>query len=116
MNKLHIYHNPRCSKSRAVLKILNDQNLKPEIILYLDKKLSSEELKSLLAKLNITANELLRSTEKEYKKKKLMKNTLTDSEIIEIMLKCPKLIQRPIVINGSKAIIARPPEKVFEII
>ena len=116
MKNLIIYHNPKCSKSRNTLKILNSENLNPQVILYLEKKLYPSDLKSLLIKLNISAKQLLRSTEKEYKDKNLGKENLSENEIIKIMLNCPKLIQRPIVVNGSKAIIARPPEKVYEII
>ena len=116
MNNLYIYHNPKCSKSRHTLEILESKNLNPQIILYLEKKLTSYELKSILKKLNINARELLRVSEKEYKEKDLDKKKLSDNEIIKIMLNYPKLIQRPIVIHGTKAVVARPPEKVFEII
>ncbi len=116
MNNLCIYHNPRCSKSRSALVLLKGKNLNPKIVLYLEKKFTKEELKTILKKLNITPKDLLRSTEKEFKEKDLSKSSLSDNQIIEIMLNCPKLIQRPIVVNGSKAIVARPPEKVFEII
>ena len=116
MENLLIYHNPKCSKSRKTLEILKSKGLNPQIILYLEKKLTSDELKSLLKKLKISVRELLRTTEKEFNEKNLGKKNLSDNEIIKIMSNCPKLIQRPIVVFGSKAVIARPPEKVYEII
>ena len=116
MNKLFIYHNPKCSKSRKALEILKSCDLNPQIILYLEDKLTTEELKSILVKLNINARKLLRTTEKEFKEKNLDEKNLSDNEIITTMLNYPKLIQRPIVVCGSKAVVARPPEKVYEII
>ena len=116
MQNLFIYHNPKCSKSRETLEILKSLSMHPQVILYLEKKLTSDELKSLLKKLNINPRKLLRTSEKEFNEKNLGKKNLSDNEIIKIMLNCPKLIQRPIVVFGSKAVIARPPEKVYEII
>lgn len=112
---IKIYHNPRCSKSREGLCTLKDLNEQVEIINYIENPLTFEELKKLIALLGIEPIELVRTKEaiwkEEFKDKKL-----TNEEIIEAMVKYPKLIERPIVVNGDKAVIARPSEKIKEII
>lgn len=112
---MKIYHNPRCSKSRQTLQILEDQGIEPEIIKYLEDVPSKKELYSILQKLNIKPEELVRKNEKIYKEKFKGKE-LTDNQWIEAMVEYPKLIQRPIVVEGDKAILGRPPEKVLELI
>ena len=116
MSNFIIYHNPRCSKSRQTLKLLQDKNKKPKIILYLENTPTHEELVLLLRKLEMTPRNLLRKGEKEYKNYNLQDSSITDSEVINIMTKCPKLIERPIVVRGNKAIIGRPPENINELI
>ena len=116
MKKISIYHNPKCSKSRQTLDIIIKKGIKPEIILYLDKTFSSNELKDIIAKLNINPRDLLRKGESEYKENNLKNLHLEDDDLIGAMIKHPKLIERPIVISGNKAIIGRPPEKVLELI
>jgi len=110
-----IYHNPRCSKSREGISFLENLNLEFETIKYIDESISKEELKSILKKLNYRAIELIRTKEKiwieNYKNMQLSEN-----EIIDIMIENPKLIERPIVINGDKAIVARPSEKIRNIL
>lgn len=110
-----IYHNPRCSKSREGISFLENLNLEFETIKYIDESISKEELKSILKKLNYRAIELIRTKEKiwieNYKNMQLSEN-----EIIDIMIESPKLIERPIVINGDKAIVARPSEKIRNIL
>lgn len=110
-----IYHNPRCSKSREGINFLENLNLEFETIKYIDESISKEELKSILKKLNYKAIELIRTKEKiwieNYKNMQLSEN-----EIIDIMIENPKLIERPIVINGDKAIVARPSEKIRNIL
>ncbi|GAA0786531.1 arsenate reductase (glutaredoxin) [Marinobacterium sediminicola] len=111
-----IYHNPRCSKSRETLKLLQERGIEPEIREYLKDVPSTEELKSVLSALGITARELLRSKEAEYKEAGLDDQSLSDEAVIKAMTEYPKLIERPIVINGDQARIGRPPESVLEIL
>ncbi len=113
---ISIYHNPRCSKSRQALALLEASDVPLNIILYLDTPPSFEDLEGILRKLGITARELLRKTESAYKENNLSDNTKTESELIETMTSYPKLIERPIITNGDKAVIGRPPEIALEII
>jgi arsenate reductase len=116
MKKISIYHNPQCSKSRQTLDIIIKKGIKPKIILYLDKIFSPNELKDIVVKLGITPRDLLRKGESEYKENNLKDLNLKNDDLIGAMIKHPKLIERPIVIAGNKAIIGRPPEKVLELI
>lgn len=112
---MKIYHNPRCSKSRQGLAILESSNLKFDVINYIKDPVSTDELKSLLHKLDIPAEALIRKNEaiwkQEYKHKQL-----SEEDLIAAMVAHPKLIERPIVVNGDKAVIGRPPEKIKEIL
>tara|TARA_Y100001978_G_scaffold53074_1_gene47637 strand:+ start:145 stop:492 length:348 start_codon:yes stop_codon:yes gene_type:complete len=114
--KVKIYHNPRCSKSRQTLEILNKKKLDIDIIEYLKSPLDSNEIFNILKKLNYTARDLLRRGEDIYKNKNLSDESLTDDFLIDMMSKNPILIERPIVVCNDKAVIGRPPEKVLEII
>ena len=114
--KVKIYHNPRCSKSRQTLEILNKKKLDIDIIEYLKSPLDSNEIFNILKKLNYIARDLLRRGEDIYKNKKLSDKSLTDDFLIDTMAKNPILIERPIVVSDDKAVIGRPPEKVLEII
>lgn len=111
-----IYHNPRCSKSLQTLKLLQENNISPEIILYLDQTPSSNELISLLEKLGISARDLMRSSEDAYKALGLANTDLSDDQLIDAMISEPKLIQRPIVVAGNRAVIGRPPENVLDLL
>jgi arsenate reductase len=111
-----IYHNPRCSKSRQTLAILEEKQIKADIILYLDSPPSADTLKLILSKLGITARQLLRKGEDAYKENNLKNPDLSDDDLIAAMQASPKLIERPIVINGDKAVLGRPPENVLDII
>ncbi|MBA4502581.1 arsenate reductase (glutaredoxin) [Marinobacterium marinum] len=111
-----IYHNPRCSKSRETLKLLQERGIEPEIREYLKDVPSANELKSVLAALAIAPRDLLRTKEAEYKEAGLDNPDLDDDAIIQAMTEYPRLIERPIVINGETARIGRPPESVLEII
>jgi arsenate reductase len=113
---LTIYHNPRCSKSRQTLSLLQDQGLEPEIVLYLETTPSPETIKLLLQKLGIDARQLLRRGEQAYRDHNLADKGLSEQQLIAAMTKHPKLIERPIVVNGERAAIGRPPEAVLEII
>ncbi|GLS25458.1 arsenate reductase (glutaredoxin) [Marinibactrum halimedae] len=107
-----IYHNPRCSKSRQTLALLEEAGVEPEIVLYLDTPPTKTALQSLLKKLGISARELLRKGEEAYKANGLNDKTLTDEALVEAMVAFPKLIERPIVVKGDEAILGRPPENV----
>jgi len=110
-----IYHNGRCSKSRGALEILQEQGIEPEIRYYLLEPLSAKELKALLKKLGIKAEALVRKSEDLYKEAYADKK-LTNAQWIKVLAENPALIERPVVEKGDKAIIARPPEKVLEIL
>ncbi|WP_418513771.1 arsenate reductase (glutaredoxin) [Corallibacter sp.] len=112
---INIYHNPRCSKSRQGLEILENSGKEFKIIKYLDNVPSEEELKRLISLLDIKPIELVRKNEAIWKSDYKGKD-LSDSEIISAMIKNPKLIERPIVTNNSKAVIGRPPETIKNII
>ena len=111
-----IYHNPRCSKSRETLQLLQDKGIEPEIILSLDTPPDAKTLQALLKKLGKKPRELMRTKEAEYKAQGLNNPDLSDAELIAAMIATPKLIERPIVVNGSKAALGRPPEQVLEIL
>ncbi len=110
-----IYHNPRCSKSRQALQILEEKNVNIQVIEYLKEVPSKEELIDLIDKLGIQPHELIRKGELIFKENYKGK-TLTQEEWVNAMVDHPKLIERPIVVHGNHAIIGRPPEKVLELI
>lgn len=116
MTELTLYHNPRCSKSRGALELLEQRGLNPTVIRYLETPPSATELKQILTRLGISPRQLLRSGEEEYKTLNLTDPSLTDAEIIEAMITHPKLIERPILVAGDVAVVGRPPEKVLEIL
>jgi arsenate reductase len=109
-----IYHNPRCSKSRAALALLQDKGVSPEIVEYLNAPPSADELKRILATLGMKPRELLRT--KEAKDAGLDDPNLSDDALIAGMVANPIVIERPIVISGGEARIGRPPESVLEIV
>ncbi|KEI72460.1 arsenate reductase (glutaredoxin) [Endozoicomonas elysicola] len=111
-----IFHNPRCSKSRQTLSILEEQGVTPEVVLYLETPPDADQLKTILGKLGINARDLLRKGEQEFKDNNLKDPSLTEEQLIKVMCEFPKLIERPIVVNGEKARIGRPPESVIEIL
>lgn len=110
-----IYHNPRCGKSREGLSIVENSNLKFEIIKYLETPPSAQELKEIIRKLNIKPIDLVRVKESVWIEN-FKGKTLTDEEIIAAMAKFPILIERPIVVNNQKAVLGRPPERIKEIL
>ena len=115
MSTYQVWHNPRCSKSRQALAILEEKGLEVEVIKYMDTEISSGEIKEVLRKLDISARELMRTTEDEYKTLNL-KDENDENKLIEAMVTHKKLIQRAIVVKGDKAVLGRPPEKVLELI
>jgi len=112
---MKIYHNPRCSKSRQTLALLQEKGVEPEVVLYLDTVPTTDELKVLLAKLGISPMQLVRKGEAVWKEKFKGKE-LSDDEIIAAMISNPKLIERPIVVKDNKAVLGRPPENALELI
>lgn len=110
-----LYHNPRCSKSRQALHILEEEGETIEIVKYLENPPSHQELKQIIELLNITPIELVRTNEADWKKNFKGKE-LSDHQIIETMVQNPKLIERPIAIKGTHAVIGRPPENVRNIL
>ncbi|CAA6817438.1 MAG: Arsenate reductase (EC [uncultured Sulfurovum sp.] len=116
MDKISIWHNPRCSKSRDSLKLLQDKEIDAEVVKYLDEVPSKEELEEMLKMLGMnSARELMRTKEAVYKELNL-KDETSEMALIEAMLANPKLIERPIVIKGNRAAIGRPIEKVIELL
>ena len=108
-----IYHNPRCSKSRQTLDILRAKNIDIEIVLYLKDPMSAADLTSVLQKLNLTPSQLIRRNETDFKDLALDAISVTEQQLFEAMLKHPILIERPIVVVDTKAVIGRPPENVL---
>jgi arsenate reductase (glutaredoxin) len=113
---IKIYHNPRCSKSRQTLKILEEQGIQPDIIDYLKNKPNKEELETVLTLLGMSPRDLMRKGETIYKELNLKDNTLSDEQLLNAMLENPILIERPIVLANGKAAIGRPPESVLGIL
>ena len=115
MDNYIIYHNPRCSKSRQTLSIMNENNANIRIIEYLADPPTAEELENISRKLAISPMDFIRKKESEFTELGLNHYNGSDSELYEIMSKNPKLIERPIVVRGDNAIIGRPPENVMEL-
>ena len=111
-----IYHNPRCSKSRQTLSLLEDKGIVPNVVLYLETPPNALEIAALLNQLDLSARQLMRKGEQEYKDLQLNRPDLTEDQLITMMCQYPKLIERPIVATNGKAKIGRPPESVLEIL
>ena len=116
MSDIIIYHNPRCSKSRQTLALLEQQGVTPDIIEYLKSPPTPNELITILKQLELTARQLLRKGEAVYKELNLADGSLTDEQLIQAMCDNPKLIERPIVIHNGKAKLGRPPEAILDIL
>ncbi|OOV87744.1 arsenate reductase (glutaredoxin) [Oceanospirillum linum] len=115
MPAVTLYHNPRCSKSRATLSLLQENGIEPDIRRYLDEPLTEAEIRALLKKLNISAVEMMRTKEAEFKELGLSKES-SDDTLISAMVSTPKLIERPIAETETAAAIGRPPENVLELL
>ncbi len=115
MSKITIWHNPRCSKSREALKLLEESGEAFEVVKYLDENPSRENLEEVLKKMSLRPREIMRTKEAIYKELDL-KNETDDDKLIDAMLTHPKLIERPIIIKEERAIIARPPSLTTEFI
>jgi len=116
MADIKIYHKPTCSKSRAGLKYLEEKGVEFDVIKYYDTPFTKNKLKTLLKKMDMKASELLRTREKAYKELDFKNKNYTQAEIIEFMIANPSLIERPIIEKGDKAVVARPTEKIDNII
>jgi len=116
MSEAIFYHNPQCSKSRKALEIIQNQNINTKVILYLKDKLTKSMLKQILDLSQLSVRDIIRSNEKEYKENNLHKLDLTQDDILELIVKHPKLLQRPVLVYNNKAIIGRPPEDILRII
>ncbi|MEJ2500884.1 MAG: arsenate reductase (glutaredoxin), partial [Campylobacterales bacterium] len=110
-----IWHNPRCSKSREALRLLEDEGIAPDIVRYLDEAPSEAQLRDLLKMLGIGARDLMRTKEALYKELGL-KDVTDEDALIKAMAEHPKLIERPVVIKNGKAVIGRPPETVVDLV
>jgi arsenate reductase (glutaredoxin) len=111
-----IYHNPRCSKSRQTLELLRTHGVEPEVVLYLEEPLDAATITSLLGKLGITAAQLMRRSEQDFKDNNLGRADISEDQLLAAMVKYPKLVERPIVVVGDKAVLGRPPENVLELL
>ncbi len=116
MSEAIFYHNPQCSKSRKALEIIENQNINTKVILYLKDKLTKSMLQQILDLSGLSVRDIIRSNEKEYKENNLDNLDLTQDDILELIVKHPKLLQRPVLIYNNKAIIGRPPEDILRII
>lgn len=115
MSDYTIYHNPRCSKSRNTLALLEENGIAPRVVLYLETPPDAAQIRDLLKKLGIGAGELLRRGEAHYKDSGLSAES-SEQDIIDAMARYPKLIERPIVVKGRRAVLGRPPENVLALI
>lgn len=116
MTDLTLYHNPRCSKSRGALELLEARGLTPTVVRYLETPLNAAQIRALLAKLGLNARQLLRTGEDEYKSLNLADASLSEAQLIAAIAAHPKLMERPILETADKAVIGRPPENLLEIL
>lgn len=110
-----IYHNPRCSKSRSALAILEEKGIRPAVVEYLKTPPTKEELRAILQKLGMKPEQIVRKGEDVYKQQFAGKS-LTDAQWLDALAQNPILIERPIVVKGDRAVLGRPPEKVLELL
>jgi arsenate reductase len=116
MPEYTIYHNPRCSKSRQTLQLLVDHGVEPEIVLYLETPVNATQLTQLLRKLGMTPRDLLRKGEMAYKEGGLADSSWSNLQLITAMVNEPKLIERPVIVKGERAVLGRPPENVLSLL
>ncbi|MGS2719949.1 arsenate reductase (glutaredoxin) [Paraglaciecola aestuariivivens] len=117
MSDITILHNPRCSKSRQTLALLNERGIEPQVSLYLTTPPDEAQLRAIITQLGLSSpRDLMRKGESEYKEQNLADPSLSEQALIEAMLNTPKLIERPIVLANGKAAIGRPPEAVLDIL
>ena len=111
-----IWHNPKCSTSRRVLEMIRNKGIEPHVVEYLKTPPSAKDIKAVLAKAKIGARALLRKKEPAYRARGLDDEKLSDAALIRAMTEEPVLIERPVVLGGRRAVLARPPERVFEVL
>ena len=116
MSNYTIYHNPRCSKSRQTLALLEENSIAPEIVEYLQNPPDASALGQILGMLGLQPRELMRRKEAAYAENNLDEDTLSDEVLIQAMIDNPNLIERPIVVHDGRAVLGRPPENVLELI
>lgn len=116
MSQFTLYHNPRCSKSRAALELLQSRGIEPEIIHYLDTPPTVAELQALLGKLGMQPRELMRTGEEVYKENNLDNPELSEAQLIDAMVQHPRLIERPVLADATRAVIGRPTENLLELL
>ncbi len=116
MSEFTIFHNPRCSKSRQTLQLLEENGQTPDIRLYLENPPSEAELKDVLKALSVDARALLRKGEDEYKALNLSDENLSEDKLVAAMVQNPRLIERPIVLRNGRAVIGRPPENALTLL
>ncbi|MGV8940122.1 MAG: arsenate reductase (glutaredoxin) [Lysobacter sp.] len=116
MSDTRLYHNPRCSKSRETLELLQQKGINPQVVHYLDTPPTADELLDLLRMLNLPARALLRTGESEYAELGLADPAKSDEQIIEALANHPRLIQRPIFVHRGRATLGRPPEQVLDLL
>ena len=114
--KVVIYHNPHCSKSRQALQLLTGQGVAPQVVEYLKTPPNHAELAQLLTLLGLEPQQLMRTKEPEYRELGLDNPALSRAVLIDAMVRHPRLIERPIVVNGSRATVGRPPENILKIL
>lgn len=115
MSVARIYHNPRCSKSRQALALIEEQGEAPEVIEYIKTPLDNATITELLTMLDMNARDLMRKQEDTYKELKLDNPDLSEAQLVQALADYPRLLERPIVVLNGKAVVARPPEKVLEL-
>ncbi|MFP7721426.1 arsenate reductase (glutaredoxin) [Lysobacter sp. A3-1-A15] len=113
---LRLWHNPRCSKSRAALALLTERGIEPDIVAYLDEPPSLDDLRELVSALGISPRGLMRTGETEYSNLGLADPSLDDDALLAAMQAHPRLIERPVLVRGTRAVIGRPPERVLELL
>lgn len=116
MTEYTIYHNPRCSKSRQTLALLNERGIEPRVVEYLSSPPDAEQLAEILSLLDLSARGLLRKGEQEYRDLGLDDTGLTEADLIAAMVSHPRLLERPIVVHNGAAVLGRPPENVLDLI
>ena len=116
MSEYTIYHNPRCTKSRQTLQLLRDHGIDPTIVEYLDQPPTRTELRQIVRALGIPARELIRQTEKLFADVGDAEIRYSDSAAVNLLAEHPRLIQRPIVLRGDRAMIGRPPENILKLV
>jgi arsenate reductase len=111
-----LYYNAKCSKARTALTLLRERGIQPHVVDYLKTPLTRDELASLVEKLGVGPRDLLRTNEPAYREQGLARPDVTDDQILDALATTPRLLQRPIAVAGSRAVVARPPERVFDVL